>query len=114
MEPASHDPNPVRYTVGPGPEPRQDPAESLGRLWRQGERPDVDAFVVQAGPLTPVEVAALLRLDQRQRWQVGERIQAEAALTRLREVLKQPRWAGDEEARTFLNEAEALLTEKRP
>jgi hypothetical protein len=54
-----------------------DPAERLGQLWRQGKRPDVGAFVVQAGPLTPTRLAAVLRVDQRRRWQRGERVRAE-------------------------------------
>jgi len=54
----------------------------LGRLWREGGRPDVDAFLAAAGPLPPAEAAALLRLDQRERWQAGERVPAEEYLRR--------------------------------
>ena len=59
-----------------------DPAEELGRLWRQGGRPDVDAFLVETGPLSPEQLAAVLRVDQRERWQAGERVLVEAYLGR--------------------------------
>jgi hypothetical protein len=54
-----------------------DAAERLLQRWRQGERPEVDVFLAQAGPLPPEQVAAVLRIDQRQRWQAGERVPAE-------------------------------------
>src|SRR5438552_2883934 len=59
-----------------------DPAERLWQLWRQGQRPDVDAFLAQVGPLPPDQLAVVLRVDQRQRWQTGERIQVEAYVQR--------------------------------
>jgi hypothetical protein len=90
MEPASHDLTSVRSPVSPEPEPREDPAERLGQLWRQGERPDVDAFVAQAGPLTPAELVAVLRRDQRERWQAGERVPAEDYLRRHPAVTADP------------------------
>ena len=40
-------------------------AERLYQLWRQGGRPDVDAFLASAGALPPTEAAAVLRVDQR-------------------------------------------------
>jgi len=49
-------------------------------LWRQGERPDVQHFLAQAGTLPPAEVAAVLLVDQSQRWRIGERLQAERYL----------------------------------
>jgi hypothetical protein len=57
-----------------------DPAEQLWQLWRQGQRPDLEAFVARAGPLAPAALAAVLRVDQRQRWQTGERVLAESYL----------------------------------
>src|SRR5262249_18270412 len=59
-----------------------DPADQLWQLWQQGQRPDVDAFLAGAGPLSPDDVAAVLRVDPRQRWQAGERVAAEAYLQR--------------------------------
>ena len=75
MKPATHDPTPA-------PPPLEDAAERLLRLWHQGQRPDVDGFAAQAGLLSAAELAVLLRIDQRQRWQAGERIPAEDYLRR--------------------------------
>jgi WD40 repeat protein len=41
--------------------------------------------------------------------QLGQEIQAQATLTQLREVMKQPRWAKDAEAQGFVREAEEVL-----
>jgi WD40 repeat protein len=62
--------------------PRPDAAERLYQLWRQGERPDVDDFLARLDPLPPFEVAAALRVDQRERWRLGEGVPAEAYLQR--------------------------------
>jgi serine/threonine-protein kinase len=62
--------------------PPADPAERFGQLWQQGQRPDVDAFLAQAGPLSPDQLAVVLRVDQRARWQAGERILVESYLQR--------------------------------
>jgi tRNA A-37 threonylcarbamoyl transferase component Bud32 len=77
-----------------GPPPA-DPAEDLSHLWRAGQRPDVDAFVVAAGDLSPAQTAAVLRVDQRQRWQTGERIPAESYLERYPRVRDDPDHALD-------------------
>jgi serine/threonine-protein kinase len=70
-------------------------AEWLWRLWHQGERPELDAFLAQAGPLPPPELAAVLRLDQRQRWQSGERVGAEDYLRQYPAVQINPETAID-------------------
>src|SRR5262245_17526105 len=78
--------------------PRQADADAAGRLcqlWRQGQWPDVDAFLAQAGPLSPDEVAAALRVDQRQRWQDGQRIPAESYLQRHSQLRADPEIAVD-------------------
>src|SRR5207245_10359445 len=62
------------------PPAREAPARSFGQLWRQGERPDVQHFLAQAGSLTPTQVAAVLLVDQSQRWRSGERLEAERYL----------------------------------
>ncbi len=72
-----------------------DAAERLWRLWRQGERPDVDAFLIQAGPLSFPEVAAALRVDQRERWRLGEGVPAEAYLARHPDLRSDPEIALD-------------------
>src|SRR5579871_3430456 len=56
------------------------PDQDLWQLWRQGQRPDVHAFLASAGILSPAQVAAVLAVDQRERWQSGERIPAEIYL----------------------------------
>jgi WD40 repeat protein/serine/threonine protein kinase len=57
-----------------------DPAQHLWSLWRQGLRPDLRDFLSDAGQLTPTQIAAVLLIDQRERWQDGERVPAETYL----------------------------------
>jgi hypothetical protein len=59
---------------------RNDPAEQLRRLWRQGQRPDVRQFLAGADGLGLAEVVTVLRADQEARWQAGERVPAETYL----------------------------------
>jgi hypothetical protein len=49
--------------------------------WEQGERPDVRQFLADAGSLSVPQLVAVLLLDQRQRWLIGERVQAETYLS---------------------------------
>jgi WD40 repeat protein/serine/threonine protein kinase len=83
-----------------------DAAERLRRLWRQGQRPEVGAFLAEAGALPPGEVAAVLRADQRERWQAGERVPAEDYLRR------HPAVAASAEAALDLIYGEFLLRER--
>jgi WD40 repeat protein len=69
------------------------PEAELLRRWRQGECPDVWAFLAAAGPLPPDEVAAALAVDQQQRWQRGEPAWAEAYLERCPALAGQPELA---------------------
>ncbi len=57
-------------------------SDALWSQWRRGERPDVDRFLAQSGDLSPAQVAAILRVDQRERWQSGERVAAEDYFSR--------------------------------
>lgn len=59
-----------------------EPAEQLLVLWEQGSRIAVDEFLAAAKSLSPAQLAGVLRLDQRRRWQAGERILAESYLGR--------------------------------
>src|SRR5262245_15741907 len=68
---------PDRAAAGP-----DDLIDRLESLWRQGQRPDVDAFLSGVGGLSAAQRATLLRVDQRQRWQHGERIPVEEYLRR--------------------------------
>src|SRR5271166_4826691 len=53
-----------------------DPAHDLWLRWRLGERPAVGAFLGGLGGLSPTLLAAVLRVDQRERWSIGERVPA--------------------------------------
>jgi hypothetical protein len=86
--------------------PQPDPARQLWLLWRQGRRPDARQFLLGAGPLTAAQVAAVLRTDQRERWQLGERIAAEVY------VGEHPQLRADQEAALELVYGEFLLREE--
>jgi tRNA A-37 threonylcarbamoyl transferase component Bud32 len=68
-------------------------AQRLLDLWAAGTAPALDDFLAAAGPLPPHDLVAVLRADQQQRWERGERPPAEAYL-----ALPQVRAAGDEAA----------------
>jgi serine/threonine-protein kinase len=51
-------------------------ARRLCHLWHQGERPDLRHFLDGAGELSPSQLAEVLRVDQRERWRIGERVSA--------------------------------------
>src|SRR5262245_24155538 len=57
-----------------------DLARDLWDRWRQGERPDVREFLIRNSDLSPSQVVALLRVDQRERWAKNERVSAAAYL----------------------------------
>lgn len=60
---------------------RQDgPARRLWELWRRGERPNVRAFLGEHAELALAHVVAVLRVDQREHWLLGDRVKAEAYL----------------------------------
>src|SRR5262249_40894736 len=67
-----------------------DPAARLLRLWQAEEYPDLDRFLAEAGSLSPAEFAAVVRVDQRCRWESGERTSAEHYLTRFPKLLDDP------------------------
>src|SRR6516165_5706752 len=90
----------------PGPAPADGAADRLCRLWQQGGRPDLDAFLATAGPLPPAQLAAVLRVDQRLRWQAGERVTAEDYLRR------HPAVAADPDGALDLVYGEFLLRER--
>src|SRR5919197_1407233 len=59
---------------------REEPAQRLWGEWREGRQPDVQEFVAQSGDLSADQLVAVLRVDQRERWQRGERLPAETYL----------------------------------
>jgi hypothetical protein len=83
-----------------------DLASQLERLWRQGAQPEVSAFLAQLGPLPPAELAAVLRVDQRERWQAAQHVPAEEYLRR------HPELSADPEAVLDLIFHEFLLRER--
>jgi tetratricopeptide (TPR) repeat protein/serine/threonine protein kinase len=58
----------------------EDPCQRLWSLWQQGQRPDLNEYLSGIGSLTGPQLAAVLRVDQRERWLRGERIRAESYL----------------------------------
>jgi hypothetical protein len=76
-------------------------------LWRQGQQPDLARFLAGTGPLPPLQLAAVLRVDQRERWQRGDRVLTEDYLRDF------PAVAADPEAALDLVYGEILLREER-
>ena len=70
----------------------------------------------------PEALTTLTRCDQEQpatqaflamtQHQLGQKVQAQAALARLRQAMKKPEWAKEQEARNFQREAEAVVNAK--
>lgn len=60
---------------------KEPPDRVLWFLWRQGQRPDLESFLGQLGPLSADQVVAVQAVDQWERWQIGERVPAEVYLT---------------------------------
>ena len=69
---------------------KDDLVDRFSALWRSEQRPDLDAFLDQAGTLSPLELASLVRIDQVHRGQLGERISAEEYLTRYPDLRRDP------------------------
>ncbi len=55
----------------------QTPVRRYLGLWQRGLRPDLEAFLREQAELTPSELAAILRADQRKRWRIGIPVPAE-------------------------------------
>ncbi len=86
--------------------PQESAAVQLWQRWRQGERVDVAEFLAGFACLGPTEMVAVLLIDQRERWQVGERIPTENYLRRY------PGLAADAEAVVELAYGEFLVREE--
>jgi serine/threonine protein kinase len=61
---------------------RDDLSERYWRLWENGQQPDLDAFLATCTSLAPAQLAAVIRIDQRERWRAGERVPIEEYLRR--------------------------------
>jgi tetratricopeptide (TPR) repeat protein len=77
-------------------------AEALATLTKS-EKLNIAQVGIHPGDL------AFLAMAQHQ---LGKTDEAKAMLGRLRELMKQPRWANDAEAQGFLREAEGLVGDK--
>jgi hypothetical protein len=64
---------------------RETPEQRLWQLWRQGQHPEVRAFLAGLDRPTPEQVAAVLAVDQYERWSLGEEVPAEEYLAHLPE-----------------------------
>jgi eukaryotic-like serine/threonine-protein kinase len=84
----------------------EDPVEQLWRLWRKGQPPDVLQLLAQLGDLSAEQVAAVLHVDQRWRWQAGLRIPAETYLAMV------PALQADDEGALDLIYGEFLVREE--
>src|SRR4051794_4536483 len=84
-----------------------DPGRVFRHLCRQGRRPDVRGFLDRQGTLTPPEIASILRIDQLERWEAGDRVAARDYL-RSFEALRD-----DPEAALEVVYGEYLLREER-
>ena len=71
------EPSPAAPPAAEQTVPRGDPVQQFWLLWRQGQRADVRQFLQEAGQLTPSQVAAVLLVDMREHWLIGERLPAE-------------------------------------
>jgi serine/threonine protein kinase len=56
------------------------PADLLRRLWDEGKRPNLAEFLATAGDLRLEQLAEVVRVDQRQRWLTGNRVDVESYL----------------------------------
>src|ERR1700722_2575192 len=61
----------------------QAPDQQFWQLWRQGRPPDLRAFLNARALHDPPQVAAIVAVDQYERWRTGDRIQAEDYLALL-------------------------------
>jgi WD40 repeat protein len=87
--------------------PQEAPDVQLWQHWRHGQHIDVAEFLAGFPRLGMTEVVAVLLVDQRERWQLGERIPAESYLRRF------PFLEGNSEAVVELAYGEFLLREQR-
>src|SRR5262245_65698273 len=59
---------------------RDEPTQRLLSLWRQGQHPDVAEFLATAGIRDPQELLAVLRVDQVERFRLGQSVRVETYL----------------------------------
>jgi serine/threonine-protein kinase len=85
---------------------RDDLSRRLWTLWHQGQQPDVAAFLAAAGTRDPDEVLAVLRVDQTERFRLGQPLPVETYLETV------PALREDQDGTLDLIFAEFLLREE--
>ena len=93
-------------TTMSNPHPPDRLADRLRQLWRQGNRPDLDAFLAEAGPVDSRTLVEILRADQSEQWSAGTPVAAEEYLRRY------PAVAADTEAALDLIHNEYIQAER--
>ena len=83
-----------------------DPADRYSGLWKRGNTPDLEQFLLEAGDLAISELTAILRIDQEHRFEAGDRVLTEVYLER------HPRLRQEAEAVIDLIYGEYLLRER--
>jgi serine/threonine-protein kinase len=86
-------------------ERHREAARRLWAIWREGEQPKVEEYVAAAGIDAPGDLLAVVRIDQAERYQLGQRIATETYLESF------PALAQDRERAIDLIFAEYLLRE---
>ncbi len=83
-----------------------DAATLLRQVWNDGQQPDLVAFISSSPGIDIRQLARLVRIDQRERWQLGERTSAECYLQKF------PQLRHDQEIVTDIVYQEYLLAER--
>jgi WD40 repeat protein/serine/threonine protein kinase len=89
------------------PSPPEEADRQLWLLWRQGQRPDLRQFLGSLGTLPLDRLAAVLAVDQHERWQQGDPVPAEKYLE------EYPALQADSEKALELIYGEFLLREEQ-
>lgn len=90
MNPESHIPPRVRSSAC-----EESPAAVLLRQWHQGQEPHLDEFVAAQSPVSPRELADMIRVDLDAHWERGQCRYAEGYLNRFAPVAADPELAVD-------------------
>jgi hypothetical protein len=93
-----------------------DPERYYQASWAVVRQPHLNTFqyrfalkqAAAACSLAPEQAKYQATLSMAQ-YRLGQKEQAQVTLARLREIMQKPEWAKNEEAHTFLREAESLI-----
>ena len=77
------------------PDSNKNLSAQFSALWRQAGKPDLTAFLAQAGSLTTEQLSQILCADQRERWLRGERPEIDYYLKLYRSSQSGPEYAID-------------------